>query len=81
MKLTKVYDFFGGFAECLTVVSLAAAITAMFLGKLSGSFAYTLTAIQGFAVVHDQLTSYQDAKIQKQTASSGDHGITLSARQ
>jgi hypothetical protein len=62
MKFTKVYDFFGGFGEFIVVVSLIAAIVLAAFGKLTGSFACTLTSIGGFGVVHDQLSDFQFRK-------------------
>jgi len=59
MKLTDLYNFFGGFGEFIVVVSLTAAIALAATNHLTESFAVTLTSIGGFGVVHDQLTDWQ----------------------
>ena len=65
MKLTGLYDFFGGFGEFCTVLSLIAAIVLAAVGKLTGSFASALVAINGFGIIHDQVTVWQDKKDSK----------------
>ncbi len=62
MKLTKVYDWFGGFGEFIVVISLVAAVCLAATRHLDGSFAATLTSIGGFGVIHDQLSDYQNRK-------------------
>ena len=65
MSLVKVYSWFGGFGEFCTIVSLIAAIVLAAVGKLTGSFASALVAINGFGIIHDQATVWQDKKDSK----------------
>ena len=65
MKLTGLYNFFGGFGEMVVVISLIAAIVLAAFNHLTGAFACTLTSIGGFGVVHDQLSDYQNRKDSK----------------
>jgi putative effector of murein hydrolase LrgA (UPF0299 family) len=62
MKLTKLYDFAGGFGEFVVIISLVAAISLAATNRLTDAFAATLTAIGAFGVIHDQCTSWQDRK-------------------
>ena len=60
--MNKVYAFFGGFAETITIAALVAAICLAAKGHLDASFAATITAIGGSSILHDQLTQWQDSR-------------------
>jgi hypothetical protein len=60
--LTKVYNFFGGFAETITIIGLAAGITLAFLHRLTGDYAAMITAVGGSAIAHDQLTQWNNRR-------------------
>lgn len=62
LNLVSVYNFFGGFAETITIVGLIAGITLAFFGKLSESFAAMITAIGGSSIAHDQLTQWNNRR-------------------
>lgn len=62
LDLTRVYAFFGGFAETITVVALACGIILAFLQHLSPSYAGMITAVGGSAIAHDQLTQWNNRK-------------------
>jgi hypothetical protein len=61
-NLTKVYDWFGGFGETITIVALIAAISLACFHLLTDSFAATVTAIGGSAIAHDQLSQWNNRK-------------------
>lgn len=61
-NLTRVYDFFGGFAETITIVGLIAGITLACFGKLTEGFAAMITAVGGSSIAHDQLTQWNNRK-------------------
>lgn len=68
MTLKPIYNFFGGFGETITVISLVALIVLTCFGKTNDSFAASLVAIGGWGMIHDQLTTYQDNKQAQQQA-------------
>ena len=71
--LTKVYAWFGGFAETITIIGLAAGITLAFLHRLTGDYAAMITAVGGSAIAHDQLTTWNDRKDRVQQNGNGQH--------
>lgn len=60
--LTRVYTFFGGFAETITVTALVCGIALAFLQHLTAEYAGMITAVGGSAIAHDQLTQWNNRK-------------------
>jgi ascorbate-specific PTS system EIIC-type component UlaA len=61
-NLTNVYEFFGGFAETITIVALICGIVLAFLTHLTAEYAAMVTAVGGSAIAHDQLTQWNNRK-------------------
>lgn len=61
-NLVPVYNFFGGFAETITISALVCGIVLAFLGHLSAQYAGMITAVGGSAIAHDQLTQWNNRK-------------------
>lgn len=73
LSLKPVYQFFApvdGFAEFIVVISLVAMIGLAFVGKLTDSFAGSLTALGTLGVVHDNCAAWIAVKLSQKVEHS-----------